>query len=56
MMESKNHNEVGKAEPEIEKGEFDTKMARGIEQAKAGEGVPAEEFFALLRQEISGHK
>ena len=35
------------------KGEFDAKMARGIEQAKAGEGVPVEEFFALLRQEIS---
>ena len=32
--------------------EFDAKMARGLAQAKAGEGVPADEFFASLRQEI----
>ena len=38
---------------EMTKVEFDAKMARGIAQAKAGEGVPVEEFFALLRQEIS---
>jgi DNA-damage-inducible protein J len=37
---------------EMTKEEFDAKMARGLEQAKAGEGVPADEFFASLRQEI----
>jgi len=34
------------------KEEFDAKIARGLTQAKAGEGVPADEFFASLRQEI----
>ena len=37
---------------EMTKEEFDAKMARGLAQAKAGEGVPADEFFASLRQEI----
>ena len=37
---------------EMTKEEFGAKMARGLEQAKAGEGVPADEFFASLRQEI----
>ena len=37
---------------EMTKEEFDAKMARGLAQAKAGEGVPADEFFAALRQEI----
>ena len=37
---------------EMTREEFDEKMARGIAQAKAGEGVPADEFFAALRQEI----
>ena len=32
--------------------EFDAKMARGIAEAKAGEGIPADEFFASLREEI----
>ena len=31
---------------------FDSKMARGIAQAESGEGIPANEFFANLRQEI----
>lgn len=37
---------------EMTKEEFDAKMARGLEQAKAGEGIPADEFFDSLRQEI----
>lgn len=32
--------------------EFDAKMARGVAQAKAGEGIPADEFFDSLKQEI----
>lgn len=37
---------------EMTKEEFDAKMARGLSQAKADEGVPADEFFSSLRQEI----
>lgn len=37
---------------EMTKGEFDAKMARGLAQARAGEGMPADEFFSSLRQEI----
>ena len=37
---------------EMTKEEFDAKMARGLAEAKAGEGVPADEFFDSLRQEI----
>ena len=37
---------------EMTKEEFDAKMARGLEQAKAGEGMPADEFFDSLKQEI----
>ena len=37
---------------EITKEEFDAKMARGIAQAKSGEGIPSDEFFSKLRQEI----
>ena len=37
---------------EMTREEFDAKMARGLAEAKAGEGVPAEEFFASLKQEI----
>lgn len=37
---------------EMTKEEFDTKMARGLEQAKNCEGVPADEFFSSLREEI----
>ena len=37
---------------EMTKEDFDAKMSRGIEQAKNGEGVPADEFFASLREEI----
>ena len=37
---------------EMTKEEFDAKMARGLEEAETGEGVPADEFFDSLRQEI----
>ena len=37
---------------EMTKEEFDAKMACGLAQAKAGEGIPADEFFASLRQEV----
>lgn len=37
---------------EMTKEEFDAKMARGLAQAKAGEGIEADEFFDSLRQEI----
>ena len=37
---------------EMTEEEFDAKMARGIAEAKAGEGVPADEFFNSLREEI----
>ena len=37
---------------EMTEKEFDAKMARGLAQANAGEGVPVDEFFASLRQEI----
>ena len=37
---------------EMTRDEFDAKMARGVAQAKAGEGMPADEFFDSLRQEI----
>lgn len=32
--------------------EFDEKMARGLAQAKAGEGVPADDFFSALKEEV----
>ena len=37
---------------EMTKEEFDAKMARGLEQAKNGEGMPADEYFSSLREEI----
>lgn len=37
---------------EMTKEEFDSKMARGLAQAEAGEGIPADKFFTELRQEI----
>ena len=37
---------------DMTKEEFDAKMARGLAQAKAGEGVPADEFFDSLKEEI----
>ena len=39
---------------EMTKEEFDAKMARGLEQAKNGEGVPAGEYFDSLEQELRG--
>ena len=63
MMAIKSSNVTARVEPEIKEEaeailtqlgikEFDAKMARGLAQANAGEGVPADEFFASLRQEI----
>ncbi len=37
---------------DMTKEEFNAKMARGMAQAEAGEGVPADEFFSSLKQEI----
>ena len=37
---------------EMTRDEFDAKMARGLAQAKAGEGISADEFFDSLKQEI----
>ena len=37
---------------EMTREEFDAKMARGIAEANAGEGIPADEFFTSLREEI----
>jgi len=37
---------------EMTKEELDAKLMRAMAQAEAGEGVPADEFFASLRQEI----
>ena len=37
---------------EMTKEEFDAKMARGYAQAKNGEGVDADAFFDIMRQEI----
>ena len=42
-----------KALDEMTQEEFDEKMARGLAQAKAGEGMPADEFFDMLQQELS---
>ena len=37
---------------EMTKEEFDVKLARSFAQAEAGEGVPADEFFASLKEEV----
>ena len=37
---------------EMTKEEFDAKMARGLAQAKNGEGVPADEFLKSLEKEV----
>ena len=37
---------------EMTKEEFNAKMERGIAQAKASEGVPSEEFFSDMEQQI----
>ena len=41
-----------KALGEMTKEEFDAKMSRAMAQAEAGEGMPADEFFSSLRQEV----
>ncbi|MBR1441981.1 MAG: type II toxin-antitoxin system RelB/DinJ family antitoxin [Firmicutes bacterium] len=40
---------------DMSKEEFNAKMARGLAQANAGEGMPADEFFDSLKQEILKH-
>ena len=37
---------------EMTKEEFDAKLARGLAQAKKGEGVEANEFFDSLKEEL----
>lgn len=37
---------------EMTNEEFDAKMARGLAEARAGEGMPADDFFESLREEI----
>ena len=37
---------------EMTKEEFDAKLARGLAQAKNGEGVEANEFFDSLKEEL----
>ena len=34
--------------------ELDAKLARGLAQARAGEGTPADEFFDALERKITG--
>lgn len=37
---------------EMSREEFDAKMVRGLAQAKAGEGMPADDFFSALKEEV----
>ena len=39
---------------EMTREEFDAKMARGLEQANNGEGMPADDFFSSLREQNLG--
>ncbi len=43
---------VPKCLDEMTKEEFDAKLSRSMAQAEAGEGIPADEFFSSLRQEV----
>lgn len=43
---------VSGALEQMTREEFDAKIARAIKQAEAGEGVPADEFFASLKREV----
>ncbi len=36
---------------EMTREELDAKLSRALEQAKAGEGIPADDFFTKLREE-----
>lgn len=40
------------ASNEMTDEEFNAMMQRGLDEAKAGAGLPANEFFAKLRQEL----
>lgn len=46
-------NSAPKTLEEMTKEEFDKKIAIGLSQAESGEGIPADEFFSNLRQEIN---
>ena len=35
------------------KEEFDAKLARGLAQAKAGDGIPTNQFFDTLKEELN---
>lgn len=37
---------------EMTKEEFDTKMTRSLKQAENSEGIPVDEFFTSLKEEI----
>lgn len=37
---------------EMTKEEFDEKLSRALNQHETGEGIPADEFFSTLKQEI----
>jgi len=37
---------------ELTKEELDTKLAKALAQAETGEGIPSDEFFSKLRQEV----
>ncbi len=39
---------------EMTKEEVDAKLSRALVQAESGEGIPAEEFFSSLKEEILG--
>jgi DNA-damage-inducible protein J len=44
--------ETPKALDEMSKEELDAKLARAFAQSEAGEGIPADEFFDALEQEL----
>ncbi len=46
---------VPHAPAQLTKEELDAKLARSLAQAEAGEGMPAKEFFASLREEVKDY-
>jgi predicted transcriptional regulator len=42
------------ARDEMDAAAFDAMMQRGLEEAKAGKGVPLEEAFAILQRVATG--
>lgn len=51
-MKSSNPVSASGTMEETTRAEFDAKITRAFEQAEAGEGVPADEFFASLKREV----